>query len=374
MKNQNPNTPSKHQQAGRPRPPMRGRGSWRKPPGRFATRETMPIDDGWFLDDVDQPPSQVATTLHTEQARSIISRNQSPDVPFEQSVNPYRGCEHGCVYCYARPSHAFVDLSPGLDFETEIFYKKNAAHLLAQEISAPGYQCTPINLGANTDPYQLAEKKLRITRSLLEVFARHRHPVTIITKSALVLRDLDILTDLAADNLVSVAVSVTTLKNDLKRSLEPRAASPQARLRTIRELHDNGIPTTLLLAPVIPAINDSEIEQIVRACAAAGATYAHYVFLRLPFEVKELFVTWLQEHYPLRARHVMNLLRSARNGTENDPRFGYRMSGSGPYAQMIGKRFDRVVRECGLTQRETLELNTALFTEQHPANAQLSLL
>ncbi|NNF16725.1 MAG: PA0069 family radical SAM protein [Gammaproteobacteria bacterium] len=358
-------------------PPVRpasGRGTWRKPPGRFASTSTVRVADGWFLDMADLPQARVPTTIHVEHARSIISRNQSPDVPFEQSINPYRGCEHGCIYCYARPSHAFVDLSPGLDFETRIFAKKNAAKLLAKEITASGYQCTPINLGANTDPYQPAEKKHKITRSILQVLARHRHPVTIITKGALVLRDLDILTDMAADNLVSVAVSITTLKNDLKRIMEPRAASVQARLTTISTLSENGIPTTLLLAPVIPAINDSEIEHIVHASADAGVCSAHYIFLRLPFEVKELFVDWLQEYFPLRARHVTNLLRAARNGKLNDPRFGNRMQGEGPYAEMIGKRFARAVRECGLSVREESPLNTAAFKAQHPASAQLSLL
>ena len=353
---------------------MRGRGTWSSPAGRFDLTHTEPVDDGWFLDLDDLPPARVPTQLHEEQARSIISRNRSPDVPFEQSINPYRGCEHGCVYCYARPSHSIVSLSPGLDFETQIFFKKNAARLLEKEITAPSYQCSPINLGANTDPYQPAEKKFRITRSILKVLERHRHPVTIVTKGALILRDLDILERMAEDNLVSVAISVTTLKNELKRTLEPRTASPAQRLKAIRMLAAHGIPTTLLLAPVIPAVNDAEIEAVVAAAANAGAQQGHYIFLRLPYEVKELFVEWLQEHFPMRARHVMNLMSEARNGQANDPRFGYRMTGSGPYAQMIRRRFEKAARQYGLTTRESVALNTALFNDGHPANAQLDLL
>ncbi|MEM7081677.1 MAG: PA0069 family radical SAM protein [Pseudomonadota bacterium] len=350
-----------------------GRGVASQPTPRFAEciREAV-VDDG--LCDEDLPPSRVPTHVTREQSRSIISRNQSPDVPFDQSVNPYRGCEHGCVYCYARPSHSYLDLSPGLDFETRLYAKTNAAALLEKELMAPNYVCSPINLGANTDPYQPVERTHSITRQLLEVFDRLDHPLTLITKGALIQRDLDILERLAARRLVSVAISVTTLDNGLKRTLEPRTASPASRLNTIRALRDRGIPVTLLLAPVIPALNDHEIERIVHAAAEAGVSSARYIFLRLPLEVKELFAEWLIDHYPLRARHVLNLIGEARDGTANSTTFGERMIGSGPYAKMIQSRFDKAVKAAGLDVDSRLQLNTDLFVRHHPAQAQLSLL
>ncbi len=351
-----------------------GRGVAASPKPRFARFSSEAVSDDWFMEPDDLPPTKIPTRVHDEIVRSIISRNQSPDVPFDQSINPYRGCEHGCVYCYARPSHSFVDLSPGLDFETRLFAKTNAAATLERELMAPGYQCSPINLGANTDPYQPLEKERKITREVLEVLDRLDHPVTIITKGSLILRDLDILERMAHRNLVSVAVSITTLDDSLKRTLEPRTASPSARLRVVKELSKRGIPVTLLLAPVIPALNDHEIESIVRAAANAGATSARYIFLRLPYEVKELFADWLIDHYPLKARHVLNLVSDSRNGKANDSDFSQRMTGTGPYARMIQTRFDKVVKKCGLDVTERPQLDTSQFARNHPSRSQLSLL
>lgn len=355
-------------------PARSGRGTSAAPTPRFARQAKEAVVDDWFLHADDLPARKVRTKVHVEQARSIISRNQSPDVPFDQSINPYRGCEHGCVYCYARPSHSYVDLSPGLDFETQLFAKTNAASVLEQELLAPDYVCTPINLGANTDPYQPIEKKRRITRQVLNVLDRLDHPVTIITKSSLILRDVDILKRMAERNLVSVAVSITTLDGKLKRTLEPRTASPEARLRTVRELSAHGIPVTLLLAPVIPALNDHEIEAIVDAAADAGVRSARYIFLRLPFEVKTLFSDWLIEHYPLRARHVLNLVGESRGGKAYNADFAQRMTGTGAYAKMIRSRFDRIVSKRGLNQSEQVPLDCERFTRNHPSQAQLSLL
>jgi DNA repair photolyase len=323
----------------------KGRGALGNPQPRFLTRGVESVDDGWYRQEL---PESIATQVRAEPARSIISRNQSPDIPFEQSINPYRGCEHGCIYCYARPSHAYVDLSPGIDFETKIFYKADAARLLEAELAAPNYVVKQITLGANTDPYQPLERELRVTRSVLEVLERTRHPLSIITKGTLVMRDLDLLRSLAANHLVHVFVSITSLDPELKRTMEPRAASPQARLRVVRELVAAGIPTGVMVAPIIPMINDSELEHIVAAIAAAGAAQAAYVLLRLPHELKELFRQWLSEHYPERADHVMSLIRSTRDGRENDPRFGSRMVGSGSWAQMLRDRFALACKRHGL--------------------------
>jgi len=327
---------------------LKGRGATINPAGRFAGSVTEAVDDGWEREAM---PDSIATEVRAEQARSIIARNDSPDIPFEQSINPYRGCEHGCVYCYARPSHAYVDLSPGIDFETKIFYKADAARLLRAELARPGYRCQPIMLGANTDPYQPVEKRLGVTRQILEVLLELRHPVTVITKGALVLRDLELLTALAALNLVHVTVSLTTLDPDLKRTLEPRTASPQARLRVIAELARARVPVGVLTAPMIPAVNDHELEAMLEAAAAAGATRAGYVLLRLPHEVKDLFRAWLEQHLPLRAAHVMSLVRQARGGRDNDPRFGQRMRGTGPWADMLRARFERARARLGLGTR-----------------------
>ena len=337
---------------------LKGRGATINPAARFAGVVTEEFDDGWHRDAV---PDSIATEVRAELARSVISRNDSPDIPFEQSINPYRGCEHGCVYCYARPSHAYVDLSPGIDFETRLFYKADAARLLRAELARPGYRCQPIMLGANTDPYQPVEKRLGVTREILEVLLATRHPVTVITKGALVLRDLEILREFAALKLVSVTVSLTTLDPALKRTLEPRTASPQARLRVIAELARAGVPVGVLAAPMIPAVNDAELESLLEAAAAAGATRAGYVLLRLPHEVKELFRAWLEQHLPLRAAHVMSLVQQARGGRDNDPRFGLRMRGIGPWAEMLRARFALTCRRLQLNAEQRPALDTSRF-------------
>ena len=294
--------------------------------------------------------------------RSIISSNNSPDIPFAQSINPYQGCEHGCIYCYARPSHAYLDLSPGVDFETRLTYKRNAAEQLRRELARPGYQCSSITLGANTDPYQPVEKDHRITRQVLEVLKRCAHPVTIITKGALVTRDIDILAALAADGLCSVAISITTLDDSLKRTMEPRAASAGARLSAMAKLADAGIPVSLLFAPVIPALNDCDMEAILARAREAGATSAAYILLRLPLEIRDLFFEWLNEHYPLRANHIISLLRQSRGGTDYDSRFGHRMRGTGTFAELLAQRFKLSCRKLGLAGGEPTSLRTDLFS------------
>jgi DNA repair photolyase len=337
---------------------LKGRGATINPAGRFASRQQQAVDDGWYQE---ATPDSIATEVRPEAARTVISRNDSPDIPFEQSINPYRGCEHGCVYCYARPSHAYVDLSPGIDFETRLFYKADAARLLRAELARPAYRPQPIMLGANTDPYQPVERRLRVTRDILEVLWQARHPVTIVTKGALVLRDLDLLQDLARLNLVRVTVSLTTLDPELKRTLEPRAASPQARLRVIGALAEGGVPVGVLTAPLIPAVNDAELESLLEAAATAGATRAGYVLLRLPHEVKELFRAWLGQHLPLRAAHVMSLVQQARGGRDNDPRFGHRMRGAGPWAAMLRARFELARKRLGLDGAREPALDLSRF-------------
>ena len=347
-----------------------GRGALSNPPGRFDKQQLDQIDDGWYQDEV---PESIPTTLEPDRARGVITTNDSPDIPFEQSINPYRGCETACVYCFARPSHAYMGLSPGLDFETRLFYKADAAKALEEQLARPGYVCKSITLGANTDPYQPVEKRMRVTRTILEVLARTRHPVSVITKHALVLRDLDLLSDLARDGLAGVAVSVTTLDADLKRVMEPRAASPQARLRTLAALSAAGVPTSVMAAPMIPALNDHELEAILEAAAGAGARWAGYVLLRLPYEIKDLFREWLAEHYPDRAAHVMALIRDMRGGRDYDSSFGTRMRGTGPYAQLLGNRFRLACRRLKLNSEPRKPLNTALFRPPGPAGAQLNL-
>ncbi|HLQ12553.1 MAG TPA: PA0069 family radical SAM protein [Steroidobacteraceae bacterium] len=337
---------------------LKGRGVGSNPPGRFARRTDQAVDDGWYQDSV---PDSIATEVRAEAARSIITRNESPDIPFEQSINPYRGCEHGCVYCYARPSHAYVDLSPGIDFETKLFYKADAAQLLRSELARKGYRCQPIMLGANTDPYQPIEKRLRVTHAILEVLAQAHHPVMVITKGTLILRDLDLLQELARQNLARVTVSLTTLDPELKRTLEPRAASAQGRLRVISTLTEAGVPVGVLTAPMIPAINDAELERLLEAAAQAGAKNAGYVLLRLPHEVRQLFRDWLEQHHPLRAAHVMSLINQARGGRDNDPRFGVRMRGEGPWAAMLRERFRLACRRLGLNSARAAELDTKAF-------------
>jgi DNA repair photolyase len=353
--------------------PIKGRGTAARIAGRFA-RTTSASEPGCDpLDEALRAPAP-ETVLRIEHARSIITRNESPDILYRQSINPYRGCEHGCIYCYARPAHAYVDLSPGIDFETQIFFKPDAAALLRRELAKPGYTCQPIALGANTDVYQPAERDLRITRGILEVLAEFRHPVSIVTKSALVERDLDLLADLARDNLVRVMVSVTTLDNELKRVLEPRTASPARRLAIISRLREAGIPVGTLVAPVIPALNDHEVERILEAVASAGATTAGYVVLRLPHEVAPLFEGWLADHYPLRAKHVLNAVREMRQGQLNDPCFGSRMRGTGTLAKLLEQRFQRACGRLGLNNERDIRLSTTAFRVPAAAGDQLSLL
>lgn len=348
----------------------KGRGATYNPDNRFFSTRSEAVDDGWTQEAAELPP--LATTVTVQKSRSIISRNQSPDVPFEQSINPYQGCEHGCIYCFARPTHAYLDLSPGLDFETRLFAKPNAAELLRQELAHPKYQCRYINLGASTDPYQPIEREWKITRSVLEVLLETRHPLTIVTKGALIMRDIDLLAELASLGLVRVMMSVTSLDPGLSRIMEPRASSPHRRLLAIEKLSAAGVPVGVLVAPIIPFINDGEIEKILEAVAGAGARSAGYVLLRLPYEVRDLFVSWLQEHFPLRAERVMGVLRDARGGKDNDPRFGLRMRGDGPYASLLKQRVARGCREHGLTGSR-LELRTDLFRPPRVDGLQLGL-
>lgn len=333
---------------------IKGRGTAANPANRFHERRLEPFDDGWNAGESEAPRPR--TTLLPDNSRSLLVYNQSPDVPFDRSINPYRGCEHGCVYCYARPSHAYLDCSPGLDFETRIFYKPEAAALLRKELARPGYCPEPIALGMNTDAYQPAERELKITRGILQLLLACRHPVGIVTKSALVERDLDLLSEMARQKLVHVTVSVTSLDRTLARTLEPRAAAPQRRLQTIRALRQAGIPVAVLVAPVIPALNDAEIEAILKAVREAGAMSAGYVMLRLPHEVKELFRDWLQQHQPLKAARVMSQVRDMRGGRDNDSRFGHRMRGGGAYADLIAARFKIALRRLGFAELPDYDL------------------
>ncbi|MCB1689078.1 MAG: PA0069 family radical SAM protein [Halioglobus sp.] len=344
---------------------LKGRGALGNPDNRY-----QPTRVAW--DDGIEGPTPV-TECRPVEARSIISRNKSPDIPFTQSINPYQGCEHGCIYCYARPTHAYLDMSPGLDFETRLTYKANAATQLERELARPGYRCASITLGANTDPYQPVEKTHRITRDVLLVLQRCRHPVSIITKGALVTRDIDILAEMAADNLCSVAVSITSLNAGLKRLMEPRAASHQARLAAMESLSAAGIPVTLLFAPVIPALNDSEMENILEQARNAGAQHAAYIMLRLPLEIRDLFFAWLRQHYPLRAEHVISVLRQSRGGADNDSRFGHRMRGTGTFADVLSQRFRVCCRRLGLQARAPESNRTDLFTPPGCATHQIEL-
>jgi DNA repair photolyase len=349
---------------------VRGRGAISNRDGRYESRTHEAVDDGWGPADLEPPALRTCVTV--DAARSIITRNQSPDVPFEQSINPYRGCEHGCIYCFARPTHAYLGLSPGLDFESRLFAKPDAARLLEAELRRPGYRCRVIAMGTNTDPYQPIERERRITRQILEVLRAFRHPVAIVTKSALIERDIDVLAPMAEQGLAEVCISVTTLDRTLARRLEPRAAAPERRLATLRALSTAGIPTSVMVAPVIPALNDSEIEAILGACAEAGVQGADYVLLRLPREVKGLFEEWLECHEPHKARRVMSLVREARGGKEYDARFGERMRGDGAYADMIARRFRLACRRLGL-DRPRCDLATSRFRVPPTAGDQLSL-
>jgi len=338
--------------------------------GRHEPRHRVLEDDGWGV--LEMVPA-LKTHVTRERARTIITRNESPDISFDVSINPYRGCEHGCSYCFARPTHANMGLSPGLDFETRLFVKSGAAALLERELAAPRYQPKTIAIGTNTDPYQPIERSERVTREILEVLSRANHPVGIVTKSALVLRDLDLLAPMAEKGLVKVALSITTLDPGLARRLEPRASTPERRLHAIEQLAKAGIPATVMVAPIIPAINDAEIETILTRAAARGASEAGYVMLRLPLEVRNIFEEWLQVHFPDKLDHVMSLVRQVREGKVYDATWGKRMTGTGPYAWMIGRRFEAAMARNGFSQTRS-KLRTDLFTPPGRAGEQLSLL
>ncbi|WP_293904098.1 PA0069 family radical SAM protein [Phenylobacterium sp.] len=327
---------------------IRGRGARSNASGRFESQLREAFDDGWTEEDA--RPQQTPTTVSAENAKVIISRNDSPDVGFSASINPYRGCEHGCIYCYARPAHAYMGLSPGLDFETKLFFKPNAARLLEAELSMPRYRPELIHIGGNTDPYQPQERTLRVTRGILEVLVAFRHPFSVITKSALVVRDLDLLAVAAAEGLTRVAVSVTTLDRKLARSMEPRAATPDKRVDAIRRLADAGVPVTVMFAPGIPGLNDHEMEAVLERAAQAGASGAGYVALRLPREIKDLFREWLETDHPDRARRVMSLVRQMRGGKDYDAEWGSRMTGQGPLANLMNARFHAARKRYGLDQ------------------------
>ncbi|MBC7311503.1 MAG: PA0069 family radical SAM protein [Rhizobium sp.] len=348
----------------------RGRGAGMNPSGRFEPHERVAFDDGWeSLEDM--PPFR--TEVQVERPRTVITRNDSPDIPFDRSINPYRGCEHGCIYCFARPTHSYMGLSAGLDFEAKLFAKPDAPKLLERELAKPGYKPRTIAIGTNTDPYQPIEREWRIMRQILEVLNKANHPVAIVTKSALILRDLDILSSMASRGLAKVAISVTTLDRKLARSMEPRASTPSRRLEAIRALSGAGVPTGVLVAPVIPALNDHEIERILDSAKAAGANEAGYVLLRLPLEVSPLFRDWLLQHYPDRYRHVMSLVRSMRGGKDYDAEFGKRMKGAGPYAWQISRRFEMTTKRLGMVRRG-MHLRDDLFVPPDGSGVQLSLL
>ena len=348
----------------------RGRGAGINRSGRFEKEKKVTFDDGWQSID-DLPPFK--TEVQTEKAKKIITRNNSPDISFDRSINPYRGCEHGCVYCFARPTHAFMGLSPGLDFETKLFAKPNASELLEKELSASNYEPRTIAIGTNTDPYQPIERQMCIMRDILKVLERTNHPVGIVTKSALVLRDMDILTQMAERNLVKIAISITTLDNKLHRLMEPRASAPQKRLDTISLLKDSNVPVTVMVAPIIPAINDSEIESILEQSRDVGASEAGFVMLRLPLEIKEIFSDWLKRNFPDRYKHVISLMRSMRGGKEYDSEWGVRMRGTGPYAELIGNRFALAAKKLGF-EKHRLRLDTSKFKPPQKNDNQLSLL
>jgi DNA repair photolyase len=345
----------------------RGRGAASNRVGRFERWQREEADDGWG--GAEGEPRPVETELAVDDTRSIIATNDSPDVPFDRSINPYRGCEHGCVYCFARPSHAYLGYSPGLDFETRLLYKPRAAGLLEAELARPGYRCAPIVLGANTDAYQPAERRLGITRGVLEVLRDYQHPVSVVTKSSLVERDLDLLGEMARAGLAEVRVSVTTLDAALARRMEPRAAAPHRRLETIRRVQAAGVPVGVLFAPVIPGLNDPEMETVLAAAREAGAGTAGYVLLRLPLELAPLFREWIDIHYPEKAARVLALVRETRGGRDYDPRFGARMRGTGPYAEVLARRFELATRRLGYG--EGADLDASRF--QPPGARQIPL-
>jgi DNA repair photolyase len=350
-----------------PREVHKGRGATLSPANRYADTASEAIDDGWGS--LEEPVAKPATTLGIDASRRVITYNDSPDVGFDRSINPYRGCEHGCAYCFARPTHAWLGLSPGLDFETRLFYKPDAPAQLARELAAPAYRCAPVAVGINTDAYQPCERRLGLTRAILEVLVETRHPFSIVTKSALIERDIDLIGRAAARRQAAVCVSLTTLDAALARRLEPRATAPARRLETIRALSEAGIPVTVLVAPLIPVLTDQELETLLEQARACGARAAGYILLRLPHELKSMFRDWLDTHVPLKAEHVMNRLRDCRGGRDYDARFGARMRGTGIYAELLRKRFRLAESRLGFT--EIPDLDSAPF--RPPADGQLRL-
>jgi len=333
-------------------PAIKGRGATFNPANRYRRDAREPYDDGWNRDEEEtDAPVRPRTVVTIQPARSILAHNDSPDVPFSTSLNAYQGCEHGCIYCFARPTHAYHDLSPGIDFETKILAKPNAAELLRKALAKPGYRCEPLAMGTNTDPYQPIEREWKITRSVLEVLSECEHPFTIVTKSAMIERDIDLIAPMAAKNMARVAVSITTLDRELARRMEPRAAAPQRRLEALRRLSEAGIPVGVMTAPIIPQLNDRDLEAILEAAAAHGATTAGWVMLRLPLEVAPLFREWLEAHYPLRAAHIMSLVQQMRGGRDYQSQFGTRMRGVGEFAALIEKRFELACKRFGLNRK-----------------------
>ncbi len=346
----------------------RGRGASLSPGNRYANTSREEIDDGW--DNLEDPLPPLTTTLNIDTARKIITYNKSPDVPFDRSINPYRGCEHGCVYCFARPTHAYLDLSPGLDFESRLFYKPEAAELLRRQLSARSYQCAPVMLGINTDAYQPVERQLGLTREIIQVLNETRHSYSIVTKSSLIERDIDLIAEAAHAQRASVAVSITTLDKRLARIMEPRAASPQRRLQTVQRLSEAGIPVSVLVAPLIPVLTDHELETILAAVHAAGARQAGYVLLRLPLEIKDMFADWLEQHFPDKAQHILNRIYDARGGKAYDARFGERMRGTGVFAELLAKRFRLACKRLDFPGMR--DLDSSQF--RPPSGPQMSLL
>lgn len=348
----------------------RGRGAVSNAAGRYESTSRHALDDGW--DNLELPPPPLQTTMIRDSTRKIIARNDSPDISFDRSINPYRGCEHGCTYCFARPTHTYLGMSAGLDFESRILYKPEAAALLEKELRAPGYKCKPIMMGTNTDPYQPAERHYKLTRGILEVLRRFKHPIGLVTKSAPITRDIDILAPMAAEHLAKAALSVTTLDHHLARRMEPRASTPKRRLDAIRQLSAAGIPTTVMFAPLIPGLNDHELESVLEAARDAGATSAGYVMLRLPLEVKDLFQEWLAADVPARASRVMSLIRAARNGKDYDSKWGERQVGRGPIADAAAARFALAVRRLDFNHLRK-PLDVSKFAPPPLAGDQLAL-
>jgi len=348
----------------------KGRGAASNPEGRFESIRHQAEDDGWQSALLDEDAPRPRTEVTEERARSVISRNDSPDIAFDQALNPYRGCEHGCIYCFARPSHSYLNLSPGLDFETKLRAKTNLAEVLRADLAKPGYQVSPINIGSNTDPYQPIEKKWRLTRAALEVLAECHHPCTIVTKNALVERDLDLLAPMARERLVQVFVSVNSLDNQLAAKLEPRASAPHRRLQAIATLAGAGVPVGVLVAPIIPALNDKDMEAVLERAHAAGARCAGYTTLRLPWELKQLFREWLALHAPQRAEHVMSLVQQMNGGRDYDADFRTRMRGQGVFAELLRKRFELACRRHGFGRARELSLDTVRFVPPRKASPQ----